>query len=262
MKSRVYRISISGLLMAVLSSGNVWAAGGSADFEKFRIDKLKQPITMDCAQKHGKYLPMISARADAGLQKVAMQMQDHSQHDHSQHDHSQHQMMMSQTGYSVSKVDYTVPAVELTSERGETANIANVLNSDKPVMLNFIFTTCTTICPVLSASFSQVQEVLGDEMGDLEMVSITIDPEYDTVDKLSAYARRFDAGEQWRFFTGNLEDVVSVEKAFDIYRGSKMNHEPITLIRVSSKAPWLRINGLADANDIVTEYRKLITDVD
>lgn len=90
------------------------------------------------------------------------------------------------------------------------------------------------------------------------MVSISIDPEYDTVDRLSAYAKRFEAGPQWEFFTGKLKDVIAVEKAFDIYRGSKMNHEPVTLIRAKSDQPWLRIEGLANANDIVSEYRELV----
>ena len=63
------------------------------------------------------------------------------------------------------------------------------------------------------------------------MISITIDPDYDTPEQLMKYAKKFKAGDQWQFYTGTYNDVVTVEKAFDIFRGSKMNHEPITLIR-------------------------------
>jgi protein SCO1/2 len=161
--------------------------------------------------------------------------------------------------YSTLKEEYKIPDVVLTSEKGRKMSIREVLESDKPVMLNFIFTTCTTICPVLSASFSQVQDAMGSEVEDVTMVSISIDPEYDTVEKLSAYAQRFEAGEQWQFFTGQLEDIIAVERAFDIFRGSKMNHEPVTLIRASKDQSWLRIDGLANAGDIVSEYRNLLS---
>ncbi|MCU7852790.1 MAG: SCO family protein [Candidatus Thiodiazotropha sp. (ex Monitilora ramsayi)] len=244
----------TGVAIALAISSNSLFAGDSRDFEAFDVQKMSQPIKMDCVHQHARFLPSIGGSNKDGLQKVAMNMSGHDMQDH-----SMHQQMMSSASYSVSRSEYTIPDVVLTSDKGEKKSIIDVLNSDKPVMLNFIFTTCTTICPVLSASFSQVQEELGDEKDDISMVSISIDPEYDTADRLSAYAQRFEAGSQWEFFTGTLNDVVAVEKAFDIFRGSKMNHEPITLIRTNSDQPWLRIYGLANAGDIVTEYRKLAT---
>ena len=65
------------------------------------------------------------------------------------------------------------------------------------------------------------------------MVSISIDPEYDTPEALNAYARRFDAGPQWEFLTGSLDDSIAVQKAFDADRGDKMNHAPLTLFRAT-----------------------------
>ena len=90
------------------------------------------------------------------------------------------------------------------------------------------------------------------------MISITIDPEHDTPERLEAYAERFRAGSQWRFLTGDLDQIVAVQKAFDVYRGSKMNHEPITFLRVEEEAPWVRLDGLASAADVVREYQQLI----
>lgn len=161
--------------------------------------------------------------------------------------------------YQLHTADYTIPDVQLISHRGEKGRLPELLDTDKPVMLNFIFTTCTTICPVLSASFHQVQEIMGDESDSISMISITIDPDYDTPEQLMKYARKFKAGNQWQFYTGTYNDVVKVEKAFDIFRGSKMNHEPITLIRKQNEQSWVRISGLASAEDIVKEYRKTIT---
>ena len=253
MVCRSVRLTSALVSIPLALSYQTLAADDTHAVQQYSVDNMTQPIKLDCVEKHGKYLPSISAQEISDGQQVAMQMDGHSMHDH-----SHHQQMMNNKSYSTSVNQYPIPDVLLSSDAGEKKRIAEVLNSDKPVMLNFIFTTCTTICPVLSASFTQVQKELQGEVEDIMMVSISIDPEYDTVDRLSAYAKRFEAGPQWEFFTGKLKDVIAVEKAFDIYRGSKMNHEPVTLIRAKSDQPWLRIEGLANANDIVSEYRELV----
>ena len=110
----------------------------------------------------------------------------------------------------------------------------------------------------MSATFAQVQNELGDESDKVCMVSISIDPEHDTPERLLDYAGRFNAGPQWGFFTGSEKDIVAVQKSVDVYRGNKMNHEPTTLLRRAEGGPWLRVDGLASAADIVREYRQLV----
>ncbi len=124
-------------------------------------------------------------------------------------------------------------------------------------MVNFIFTTCTTICPVMSGIFAQVQKELGPESAEVRMISVSIDPEYDTPERLREYAERFGAGPQWQFLTGDIDDIVAVQKSFDVYRGNKMSHEPTTLLRKSASDPWVRLDGIASAAEIVAEYRQL-----
>ncbi|MET0065254.1 MAG: SCO family protein [Candidatus Thiodiazotropha sp.] len=222
--------------------------GVCAAWEAARFDANSQlPFKLDCVTRPA---AAVSEAPQARFQ-VAMNDMDHAAHDH----HAHHKMMMNQSGYQVKQARYSVPDVDLTSHLGDTVNLPELLAMERPVMLNFIFTTCTTICPVLSASFHQVQSLLGED-SEVAMISITIDPEYDTPERLRAYAERFRAGDEWTFYTGSYEDVVAVEKAFDIFRGSKMNHEPITLIRGQGTTEWKRIDGLASAEDIVQEYHK------
>ena len=152
------------------------------------------------------------------------------------------------------------PPLVLVDKDNNKVSLDEALAADEPVMLNFIFTTCTTICPVLSATFAQVQRELGDEVDQVRMISITIDPEHDTPERLRGYAARFDAGSQWQFYTGANDDIVAVQKAFDAYRGSKANHEPLTFLRVPSDPQWVRVNGLASAADVVNEYRRLLAE--
>ncbi|MES9991433.1 MAG: SCO family protein [Candidatus Thiodiazotropha sp.] len=224
-------------------------AGELPSIVKSADDKAEfvPPFKYDCVTKS----PSLAERL-----KVATNSDLHTGHTHDQHAH--HKSMMESREYQLKTADYAIPQVTLTSHRGEQQPLGEILDTEKPVMLNFIFTTCTTICPVLSASFHQVQEILGEESDSVSMISITIDPDYDTPEQLMKYSKRFKAGDQWQFFTGSYQDVVSVEKAFDIFRGSKMNHEPITLIRSQKGELWTRINGLASADDIVREYRKII----
>lgn len=170
----------------------------------------------------------------------------------------QRRLAASKKGYVRTEHQYDIPDIRLVTMNGEKTTLERELNSDKPVMLNFIFTTCTTICPVLSASFYQLQNELGDESRDIKMISISIDPEFDTPEKLKNYAERFNAGPQWQFLTGENNDIIAAEKAFDAFRGAKMNHEPLTFIRGSISDSWVRINGIASAEEIIGEYRKLV----
>jgi len=174
--------------------------------------------------------------------------------------HAHHRHMMNQKGYKRSTHSYDIPPLELVDQDNNRISLDEALAADGPVMLNFIFTTCTTICPVLSATFAQVQRELGDEAGQVRMISITIDPEYDTPERLRDYADRFKAGPQWEFYTGANDDIIAVQKAFEAYRGSKANHEPLTFLRVPADSQWVRVNGLASAADVVKEYRQLTAD--
>ena len=190
---------------------------------------------------------------------------DQAAHDAMAHDmnapmsdmHAHHHQMMMRQGFDRSVHDYVAPDLTLVDMDGNTTTLRQALDTREPVLMNFIFTTCTTICPVLSATFSQVQQELGDEARQVRMISITIDPEQDTPQQLRQYADRYQAGPQWTFLTGELANVIAVQKAFDIYRGSKVNHEPITLLRGAGATAWVRIDGIASAEDIIGEYRKL-----
>ena len=189
--------------------------------------------------------------------------ENHQSHDsHSAHDghedHSKHMAMMKNTSkISKSTKTYRIPDLTLINKSGEKVSVVEELTPDKPVLLNFIFTTCTTICPVMSATFSQAQKLLGAEISNVRMVSISIDPEQDTPEKLREYATKFNANPEWHFLTGSTPDIISVLQAFDSYRGNKMNHEPVTLLRKSKNDPWLRIDGLTTAQELVDEYRHL-----
>ena len=168
-------------------------------------------------------------------------------------EHAAHRAALKDTRYSVSNKDYTIPDVELIDKNGKKAQLQAILDTDEPVALNFIFTTCTTICPVMTATFAQMQRQLGDTAGKVRLVSISIDPEYDRPDVLKAYAEKFHAGENWAFLTGDSKDIIDVLQSFDSFGGSKMNHRPVTLLKKPGGAEWIRIDGLASGKNLAQE---------
>jgi protein SCO1/2 len=161
------------------------------------------------------------------------------------------------SGYTRRIAQYRIPETTLQRADGTLAKFPQEIDAGGPVVLNFIYTTCTAVCPILSHSFADFEKRLG-ERSKARLVSISIDPEEDTPERLSAYARRFDAGPQWRFYTGTHADSVRMQKAFHAYFGDKMHHRPATFLRAAPGAPWVRLDGFTTPQDLLEEYRRLL----
>jgi protein SCO1 len=152
--------------------------------------------------------------------------------------------------------EYAVPAVRLVRADGKRVSLPEEMDDGRPVLLNFIFTTCTDICPLMSSVFEQFQHRLGADADKVHLMSISIDPEQDTPARLAAYARKFHAGPAWHLYTGTREASLTAQRAFDVYRGDKMSHAAVTLIRAAPGRPWLRIDGFVTPRDLVRDYRE------
>jgi protein SCO1 len=173
------------------------------------------------------------------------------------HAHHHHMMMtMPETRRSI--VDYKIPDLTLVREDGKRVILPDELNDGRVVVLNFIFTTCTAICPVTSKVFSQLQDKLGNLQGRVHLVSISIDPEHDTPAVLKEYAQKFGARDSWQFYTGTVKDSIAAQQAFGVYLGDKMNHMPVTLLRTAPGKSWVRIDGFATADELLHEFGEMM----
>jgi protein SCO1/2 len=160
--------------------------------------------------------------------------------------------------YTRAEARYDVPDVTLVDMNGAKVSLRSELDAGRPVVVNFIFTSCTAICPVMSATFGQVQQALGRDGQKPRIVSISIDPEYDTPARLREYAARLNAGPEWHLLTGSKETILTVARAFDAWKGDKMNHAPTTYLRPPQGKAWVRLDGFASPAEIVREYRSLV----
>ena len=153
---------------------------------------------------------------------------------------------------------YKVPDVTLVNQDGKRINLKTFLDGDKPVILDFIYGTCTTICPVLSIGFSHFQKKLGPNADKVRLVSISIDPDNDTPQVMKEYLQRYNARDGWDFLTGNREDIIKVMRAFDAYVTNKMNHYPLTILHGPRDENWIRINELLSTSDLMKEHNLLL----
>ncbi len=171
--------------------------------------------------------------------------------------HAAHRAAMQAPSFQVVKADYSIPDVSMQDQDGRVVALRQLLSGEQPVIVNFIFTSCTTICPVMTATMLQMQRELDDAAVKPMFVSISIDPDYDDVATLAAYARRF--GADWTFLTGEREDVLDVLKAFAAWRGNKSNHAAVTLFRAAGAKRWTRIEGLASARQLADVWNSGLT---
>ena len=162
--------------------------------------------------------------------------------------HAMHKNMMHSSEVKVVHTAYDLPAVSLTNEAGQSVALQEILGQDRAVVVNFIFTTCTTICPVMTSTMLQLQKVLKDDASQPYYVSISIDPDYDSAEVMRKYAARY--GADWTFLTGTSEDITTTLQALDAYRGNKVNHFALTLMRAANQSEWTRVEGLGSAQEL------------
>lgn len=173
--------------------------------------------------------------------------------DHDGHDHAP---PATSANYQVTQAAYAIPAVELTTQYGERVRLDRLLAEDRPMLVQFIFTSCTTICPVMGAVFGGAQADIAAVAPNFRMVSISIDPEYDTPERLREFAVKQNANPDWVMLTGSKEAIFDATRAFDaLYQGdNKMYHQPYTFIRWRKEGKWVRIRGLLSVADLVKEF--------
>jgi cytochrome oxidase Cu insertion factor (SCO1/SenC/PrrC family) len=111
-----------------------------------------------------------------------------------------------------------LPSVSLIDQHGTAVSLASLRG--KPVLIDFIYTSCASTCPLLTAKMASIAHQLGPVLGaDVTMVSITLDPEHDRPAELAKYAKSHDADENgWIFLTGTPAQIDQVLAQFKLRR--------------------------------------------
>ena len=161
-------------------------------------------------------------------------------------------MMKQKSEPALESADIDLRDRPLLTQDGEEVLFVSDVIGDNIVVMDFVYTTCTTICPVLSALFTQVQGKLGDQVGDdVMLVSMSVDPVRDTPQRLKAYSAKHRAGDGWLWLTGAKPVVDEVLVGVGAYTTNFEDHPTMVLIGDGRTGEWKRLFGFPNPDRIV-----------
>jgi len=118
-----------------------------------------------------------------------------------------------------------VPEFSLTDQNGQTVTNADLRG--KIWIADFIFTRCKGPCPLMTARMLEMQKAL-TKTPEVKLVSVTVDPEYDTPEVLKAYAEaNFADPERWKFLTGDKSVIEKLVTEGFMQHLAEENGEPV-----------------------------------
>lgn len=151
--------------------------------------------------------------------------------------------------------------VQLLNQDGEKMRLYTDLLKGKTVIINSFFATCQGSCLPLMRNLQQVQESLGDRLGeDARIISISVDPTVDTPGALKAYAQKLKAKPGWYFLTGDKASVEFALKKLGQFVEAKESHLNIFIIGNDRTGLWKKAFGLAKSEDIVKVVDSVVND--
>ncbi|MCP4078482.1 MAG: SCO family protein [Gammaproteobacteria bacterium] len=136
---------------------------------------------------------------------------------------------------------FSFPEMNVLDHRNQSKQLSELFDKDKNVVFAFFFTHCVSICTTVTLSLKSIQHRLPENT---QMVMISIDPETDTPDILSNYAKTHRIEDpNWFLLTGNKKQIIDLQKKFEAYRGNKMNHNTSLFVKKSSSEKIIEIKS-------------------
>lgn len=140
----------------------------------------------------------------------------------------------------------SIPDVPVVTQDGRQVHFYRDLVAGRTVAMNFVFTTCTTVCPPMGAHFGKLQELLGDRLGtEVHLISVSVDPGTDTPERMAEWGARFGAREGWTLVTGDTREIERLLKALEVFTPDARDHAPVALVGNDAAGTWTRTSGLA-----------------
>ena len=191
----------------------------------------------------------------------------HAHHEHHQHEaivegeadpHAHHRAMLEKPAEPARPADVDLRDLALVDQDGRQVSFVSEVIGDRIVVMDFVYTSCTTICPVLSAVFGQVQERLGDQLGDeVALVSVSVDPVRDTPQRLKAYAARHRAQPGWVWLTGPKTTMDEVLNGLGAYSPNFEDHPAMVLVGDGRSGEWSRFFGFPSPDRLMEQVGAL-----
>jgi len=151
--------------------------------------------------------------------------------------------------------------VVLTDQDGHERRLYSDLLQGKVVIIDSLFTQCTSACPLISTTMKKVQDHLGDRLGrDVHLLSFSVDPANDSPARLKEYAARYHARPGWYFLTGKKENLEIALKKLGLYVENREGHVTLITIGNDRTGLWKKALGLAQPQDVLAIVDSVLDD--
>lgn len=138
--------------------------------------------------------------------------------------------------------------LKVINQHGKTLDFYSDLIAKRNVAINFIYTTCTSSCPLSTLVFRQVQKTAGKAA--VQLISISVDPDIDTPERLLAYSQKMQAGANWSFITADKVTLNHLQKILGNTAAEKDAHSTLVIVGNAKAHRWLRLLGFPTAHEI------------
>jgi len=147
--------------------------------------------------------------------------------------------------------------VPLTDQHGRELRLADAVG-ERIVVMGFVYTSCTTVCPMISAIMQKVQAQLGERIGaEVGLLSISVDPLRDSPARLLEYSRAYQAGPGWSWLTGQAAAVDETLRGLGVWSADYASHPPTLLVGDGRSGQWTRYYGFTDPAVLVGRVEAL-----
>ena len=170
-------------------------------------------------------------------------------------------------GPSAQEVPYEDPSrtyftdLPVLDQRGESRRFYTDLLKDRIVLISFFYTSCPDFCPFMMDKLARVRGLLGPRVGkDIHFVSISVDPEQDTPERLRAFARSFEITDGWDLITGKKENIDYITYRLGQYTETAESHTTLLLAGNVAARRWIKLRPDSTEPQIATWLRDLSGD--
>jgi cytochrome oxidase Cu insertion factor (SCO1/SenC/PrrC family) len=127
--------------------------------------------------------------------------------------------------------DHPAPPIALVNQFGQPMSLRQFRG--KVVILAFVDSECTTICPLTTVSMVQARQMLGAAGSKVQLLGVDANPDATSVADVMAYSRAHAMVNQWDFLTGTKAQLAAVWRAYHIYvqiQAGQIDHTPALLV--------------------------------
>lgn len=157
------------------------------------------------------------------------------------------------------RTEVRVPDAQLLDGAGRERRLVSEVMRDRVVVVDFVYTSCSSVCPALSAIMASVQNDLTERLGsEVLLLSVAIDPANDTPRAIAAKAKELKASDDWIWLTGSHAEIATTLRAFGLQAGGMESHAPVIMVGRASSTAWRRFVGFPRPADVTAAVQEML----